>query len=51
MGLLINTVLLLTQGSIGSKTQIGQDDTALANFTNFTLFLLFPNISANRYTP
>lgn len=27
MGLLINTVLLLTQGSIGSKTQIGQDDT------------------------
>ena len=25
--------------------------TALANFINISLFLLFPNISANRYIP
>lgn len=67
VALTVNSFQMLRRESTGEKTKIGEAEmvkksesraaceissqTALANFINFSLSQLFPNISANRYVP
>lgn len=67
MALIVNSFQMLRRASTGEKTKIGEAEmvkksesraaceissqTALANFINFSLSQLLPNISANRYVP